>query len=101
MSKTLKKNQFSPDKRKEARVYVKAHAEGEPAVVPNVRLNRSHYFGEGQISGRHLVDVNRCDTPKQNMAGEPIVLNTGESIFTTWPRRVNEGKTIRCGESMP
>lgn len=40
-------------------------------------------------------DINRIDTPKQQTSGGPAVMNKGEHIFTIYPRRTDQGRTIR------
>ena len=85
-------------KRSDARTYVKAHAEGDVKCSPSAEFGRDNYYGEGQARAHSLVFINRFDTPKETIAAGPIILNKGESIFLPYPRRINEGQTIRTTE---
>lgn len=82
-------------KRAEARTYIKAHSEGEVKTLPCADFGTGCYYGEGQHKAHSLVFLNRVDTPRESLAGGPIILNKGESIFGHFPRRINEGVTIR------
>lgn len=84
-------------KRAREATHQKTHAVGEPKMVQKAtRFAQVNASGEGPLSGKRLVFVNRMDSPAQLDAGGPVVLNKGETIWTTYPRRVNEGNTIRC-----
>ncbi len=76
----------------------KPHAEGDPAKARTGRFSEVTYTGEGPLNAQNLEGINRRDTPKQVISGGPVTLNQGESIFQQYPRRVDEGKTIRCQE---
>jgi hypothetical protein len=83
-------------KRKEARTFQRPHQEGKVREVPYTRFSSVDCCGEGPFTGARLTGVNRRDTSIQVTTGGPVILNKGEHIFTTYPRRVDMGKTIRC-----
>ena len=76
---------------------IETHAQNTPNQDSAVDF-KGPYYGETDLSRVNNVYVNRFDTPSDVTCGGPIVLNKGESIFTPFPRRVNEGSTIRCDQ---
>lgn len=83
-------------KRAKSATHQKTHAVGDPVMAQKAtRFSQVNCCGEGPLSATRIEFVNRRDTPQQLDAGGPVVLNEGETIWTTYPRRVNEGNTIR------
>jgi hypothetical protein len=85
-------------KRKEARTFQRPHQEGKVREVRAAGFEAVNHSGEGPLCGTRLTGVNRRDTSIQITTGGPVILNKGEHIFATYPRRVDMGKTIKCQE---
>jgi hypothetical protein len=69
-----------------------------PLVTKNKTWASVDCCGEGPLSAKRMEFINREDTPKQAMSGGPDVLNKGEHIFSIYPRRTDQGRTIRSNQ---
>jgi hypothetical protein len=91
----------SPSKRRtgEERAAVAAAApQGIPKSTGSKRFSQVSHSGEGPLSARGSEFINRIDTPRQVISSGPTIMNKGEHIFTIFPRRTDQGRTIRSNE---
>jgi len=78
-----------------------AARQGVPTHKDKSGFYSVNHAGENEKLNRQMDAyemVNRIDTPKQATSGGPDVMNKGEHIFTIFPRRTDQGRTIRSNQ---
>jgi hypothetical protein len=101
-SKTVASSPPSRNRTGEMRAAVAASPrQGVPTAKEKSGFHNVNICGESAKLNEQMKAysmVNRVDTPKQLISGGPDVMNKGEHIFTVYPRRTDQGRTIRSNQ---